>query len=241
MRPVGSAVPSTGISPNNLKTIQEGAKKFGYDVGVRPQGPISGFVKNGIAKGPDIKNKSMDGLIDELIGGKGPQGTIGHFKPDEAAVKKLVEGIKRPGSGIPPDRQAQMIKEIEGRVADRTREFAGPKVQQLIRDKQLAVTKGGVLIDTASGKPVVTDLDLWNLTKGGAPVTPGYEKAFVKWLEANGVPVTHGAHMNWVPQTPDEYKIFEKIVQGHGVGGKPIITVGADGTVGAASYVPPTP
>ena len=241
LRPVGSAVPSTGISPNNLKTIQEGAKKFGYDVGVRPQGPISGFVKNGIAKGPDIKNKSMDGLIDELIGGKGPQGTIGHFKPDEAAVKKLVEGIKRPGSGIPPDRQAQMIKEIEGRVADRTREFAGPKVQQLIRDKQLAVTKGGVLIDTASGKPVVTDLDLWNLTKGGAPVTPGYEKAFVKWLEANGVPVTHGAHMNWVPQTPDEYKIFEKIVQGHGVGGKPIITVGADGTVGAASYVPPTP
>jgi hypothetical protein len=150
-----------------------------------------------------------------------------------------MEGIKRPGSGIPPDRQAQMIKEIEGRVADRTREFAGPKVQQLIRDKQLAVTKGGVLIDTASGKPVVTDLDLWKLTKGGAPVTPGYEKAFVKWLEANGVPVTHGAHMNWIPKTPEDYKIYEKIIQSHGVGGKPIITVGADGAVGAANYIPP--
>jgi hypothetical protein len=45
--------------------------------------------------------------------------------------------------------------------------------------------------------------------------------------------------MNWVPTTPDEYKIFEKIIQGHGVGGKPIITVGADGAVGAANYIPP--
>jgi hypothetical protein len=45
--------------------------------------------------------------------------------------------------------------------------------------------------------------------------------------------------MNWVPQTPDEYKIFEKIVQGHGVGGKPIITVGAGKGVGSAYYVPP--
>lgn len=239
LRPVGSAVPSTGISPNNLKTIQEGTKKFGLEAGVRPQGTISGFVKNGVAKGPDIKNKSIDGVIDGLIGGKGPEGAIGHFKPDEAAAKNLIEGIKG-NPGILPNRQAQMIKEIEDRVALRKAEFAGPKVNELINNEKKLVPKGGVLVDTASGKPVITDLDLFKLTKaGGAPVTAAEEKAFVQWCQAKGVPVTHGAHMNWVPTTPDEYKIFEKIIQGHGVGGKPIITVGADGAVGAANYIPP--
>jgi hypothetical protein len=72
-------------------------------------------------------------------------------------------------------------------------------------------------------------------------VTAAQEKAFVKWCAARGVPVTHGAHMNWIPRTPADYKIYEKIIQSHGVGGKPIITVGADGTVGAAGYVPPVP
>ena len=239
LTPVTSAIPSTGINPKQLATIQNGAEKFGLDVGVRPQGTISGFVKDGVPKMPDIKNKSMDGLIDELIGGKGPQGTIGHFEPDEAAAKNLIESIKG-NPGIPGDRQAQMINEIEDRVALRKAEFTGEKVNDLINKGKLTVTKGGALVDTASGKPVVTDLDLWSLTKtGGAPVTATEEKAFVQWCQDNGVPVTHGAHMNWVPQTPDEYKIFEKIVQGHGVGGKPIITVGAGKGVGSAYYVPP--
>jgi hypothetical protein len=239
LMPVTSGVPSTGINPKQLATIQDGAEKFGLDVGVRPQGTISGFVKDGVPKISDIKNKSMDGLIDGLIGGKGPEGTIGHFAPDEAAAKNLIEGIKG-NPGIPSDTQAQMIKEIEDRVALRKAEFAGEKVNDLINKGKLTVTKGGALVDTASGKPVVTDLDLYSLTKtGGAPVTATEEKAFVQWCQANGVPVTHGAHMNWVPQTPDEYKIFEKIVQGHGVGGKPIITVGAGKGVGSAYYVPP--
>ena len=146
----------------------------------------------------------------------------------------LIDNI-RGNPGIPPDRQAQMIKEIEDRVALRAKEFAGPKVNSLINEGKLAVTKGGVLVDTASGKPVITDLDLWSLTKaGGAPVTATEEAAFVEWCAARGVPVTHGAHMNWIPRTPDEYKIFEKIT----LGGKPVIMVGADGAVGAAKYIP---
>ncbi len=239
LKPVSSAVPSTGINPNHLETIQEGAKKFGVEVGVRPQGTISGFVKDGVAKGPDIKNKGLN-FVDGLIGGKGPEGAVGHFAPDEAAAKNLIEGIKG-NPGIPPDRQAQMIKEIEQRVVDRAKEFAGPKVQTLIDEGKLTV-KAGVLVDVQSGKPVISDLDLFKLTKaGGAPVTATEEKEFVQWCAARGVPVTHGAHMNWIPKTPDEYKIYEKIIQSHGVGGKAVITVGADGTVGAANYIPPVP
>jgi hypothetical protein len=112
-------------------------------------------------------------------------------------------------------------------------------VQNLINEGKVAV-KGGVLVDVKSGKPIISDLDLFKLTKaGGAPVTAAEEKAFVQWCKANGVPVEHGAHMNWVPTTPEDYKIYEKIIQSHGVGGKPIITVGADGAVGAANYIPP--
>ena len=239
LEPIVSGAPSTGINPHDLATIQEGTEKFGLEAGVRPQGPISGFVKDGVAKGPDIKNKSLDGLIDGLIGGKGPEGAIGHFNPESPENQKLVDTLIdniRGNPGIPPDRQAQMIKEIEDRVALRAKEFAGPKVNSLINEGKLAVTKGGVLVDTASGKPVITDLDLWSLTKaGGAPVTATEEAAFVEWCAARGVPVTHGAHMNWIPRTPDEYKIFEKIT----LGGKPVIMVGADGAVGAAKYIPP--
>ena len=239
LKPVSSAVPSTGVNPGHLKTIQEGAKKFGVEVGVRPQGTISGFVKNGVPKGQDIKNKGMN-FIDGLIGGKGPEGSVGHFIPDKKAVDKLINGIKS-NPGIPSGRKAQMIKEIEDRVADRVGELAGPKVGQLIKEGTLTV-KGGVLVDTASGRPVISDLDLFKITRvGGAPVTAAEEKAFVQWCAARGVPVTHGAHMNWIPRTPADYKVYEKIIKSHGVGGKPIITVGADGTVGAASYIPPAP
>jgi hypothetical protein len=239
MKPVLSATPSTGINPGHLETIQEGAKKFGLDVGVRPQGAISGFVKDGVPKGCDIKNKGMN-FIDSLIGGTGPEGSVGHFKPDETAVKKLIEGIET-NAGIPSDRKAQMIKEIEGRVADRVKELAGPKVQHLIDEGKLAV-KGGVLVDTASGKPIISDLDLFSVTKaGGAPATAAEEKAFVDWCAARGVPVMHGAHMNWIPKTPSDYAIYDKIIRSHGPGGKAIITVGADGAVGAANYIPPVP
>jgi hypothetical protein len=237
LRPVGSAVPSTGINPNHLKTIQEGTKKFGLEAGVRPQGTISGFVKNGVAKGPDIKNKGLN-FVDGFIGGKGPEGAVGHFKPDEGAAKKLVDAIKNHPT-IPSERKAQMIKEIEQRVVDRAKEVVGPKVQNLINEGKLAV-KGGVLVDVQSGRPIISDLDLFKLTReGGAPVTLAQEREFVQWCNARGVPVTHGAHMNWIPKTPDEFKIYEKIIQSHGVGGKPIITVGADGAVGAANYIPP--
>jgi hypothetical protein len=239
LKPVTSAVPSTGINPGHLKTIQEGAKKFGVEVGVRPQGTISGFVKNGIPKGQDIKNKGMN-FIDSLIGGKGPEGSVGHFLPDKKAVDKLINGIKT-NPGISGPRKAQMIKEVQDRVADRVGELAGPKVGKLIKDGKLTV-KGGTLVDTATGKPVISDLDLFKITRaGGGPVTAAQEKAFVKWCAARGVPVTHGAHMNWIPRTPADYKTYEKIIRSHGVGGKPIITVGADGTVGAASYIPPVP
>jgi hypothetical protein len=239
MKPVSSAVPSTGINPNHLKTIQAGAKKFGVEVGVRPQGTISGFVKNGVPKGQDIKNKGMN-LVDGFIGGKGPEGSVGHFLPDKKAVDKLINGIKT-NPGISGPRKAQMIKEVQDRVADRVGELAGPKVGKLIKEGKLTV-KGGTLVDTATGKPVISDLDLFKITRaGGGPVTAAQEKAFVKWCAARGVPVTHGAHMNWIPRTPADYKIYEKIIQSHGVGGKPIITVGADGTVGAAGYVPPVP
>ena len=237
---VRSAVPSTGISPSHLGTIKEGARRFGLEVGVRPQGAISGFVRNGVPKPSDIKNKGMN-FIDSLIGGKGPEGAVGHFQPDKAVVRKLIDGIKA-NPGISRDRRAQMIREIRQRVADRTKELAGPKVQSLINGGKYTVTKGGVLVDAASGKPVITDLDLWSLTRaGGAPATAAQERAFVQWCSARGVPVTHGAHMNWIPKTPDEYKIFEKIIQGHGPGGKPIITIGSNGSVGAANYVPPVP
>jgi hypothetical protein len=239
LKPVSSAVPSTGINPGHLKTIQAGAKKFGVEVGVRPQGTISGFVRNGVPKGQDIKNKGIN-LVDGFIGGKGPEGSVGHFLPDKKAVDKLIEGIKT-NPGISGPRKAQMIKEIQDRVADRVGELAGPKVGKLIKEGKLAV-KGGTLVDTATGKPVISDLDLFKITRaGGGPVTAAQEKAFVKWCAARGVPVTHGAHMNWIPRTPADYKIYEKIIQSHGIGGKPIITVGADGTVGAAGYVPPVP
>ena len=239
MKPVSSAVPSTGINPGHLKTIQQGAKKFGVEVGVRPQGTISGFVRNGVPKGQDIKNKGIS-LVDGFIGGKGPEGSVGHFLPDKKAVDKLIDGIKT-NPGISGPRKAQMIKEIQDRVADRVGELAGPKVGKLIKEGKLTV-KGGTLVDTATGKPVISDLDLFKITRaGGGPVTAAQEKAFVKWCAARGVPVTHGAHMNWIPRTPADYKIYEKIIQSHGIGGKPIITVGADGTVGAAGYVPPVP
>ena len=239
LRPVTSAVPSTGINPSHLKTIQEGAQKFGVEVGVRPQGTISGFVKSGVPKGPDIKNKGIN-FIDGLIGGGGPEGAVGHFKPDSAAVDKLIQGIKT-NPGIPGDRKLQMIKEIEQRVADRVGELAGPKVQHLIADGTLTV-KAGVLVDVQSGRPVISDLDLFKLVKaGGAPVTAAEEKAFVQWCAARGVPVTHGAHMNWIPRTPADYKVYERIIQSHGPGGKAVITVGADGAVGAAEYIPPVP
>jgi len=236
---VRSAVPSTGINPSHLGTIKEGARKFGLDVGVRPQGTISGFVKNGVPKGSAIKNKGTS-FIDSLIGGKAPEGAVGHFRPDQKAVDQLIESIKR-NPGIPSARKAQMIREVEGRVADRIGELAGPKVGQLIKEGKLTV-RAGALIDTASGRPVISDLDLWSLTKaGGAPVTAAEEKAFVKWCAARGVPVTHGAHMNWIPRTPADFKVYEKIIRSHGAGGKAIITVGADGTVGAANYIPPAP
>ena len=239
LKPVISGAPSTGINPGHLKTIQEGAKEFGLEAGVRPQGTISGFVKNGVPKGQDIKNKGLK-FIDGLIGGNGPEGAVGHFKPDQAAVDRLIEGIKS-NPGIPSGRKAEMIKEIEGRVADRIGELAGPKVQKLISEGKLTV-KGGVLVDAASGKPVISDLDLWSLTKaGGGPVTAAEEKAFVEWCAARGVPVTHGAHMNWIPRTPADYKVYEKIIRSQGPGGTPIITVGSNGTVGSAYYVPPTP
>ncbi|MFZ2413722.1 MAG: hypothetical protein WAW16_05825, partial [Candidatus Cryosericum sp.] len=240
LKAVRSAVPSTGVNPGHLKTIQEGARKFGLDVGVRPQGTISGFVKNGVPKGSAIKNKGTN-FIDGLIGGKGPEGAVGHFRPDQKAVDRLIEGIKR-NPGIPGARKAQMIREVEGRVADRIGELAGPKVGQLIKEGKLTV-KGGTLIDTASGRPVISDLDLWSLTKaGGGPVTAGEEKAFLEWCSSRGVPFTdHGAHMNWVPRTPADYNVYEKIIRSHGLGGKPVITVGSDGAIGAANYIPPAP
>ncbi|HWQ22308.1 MAG TPA: hypothetical protein VN478_06245 [Clostridia bacterium] len=239
LKPVVSGVPSTGVNPGHLKTIQEGAQKFGVEVGIRPQGPISGFVRNGVPKGSAIKNKGTS-FIDGLIGSKAPEGAVGHFRPDQKAVDRLIEGIKR-NPGIPGARKAEMIREIEGRVADRIGELAGPKVGQLIKEGKLTV-KGGALIDTASGQPVISDLDLWSLTKtGGGPVTAAQEKAFVEWCAARGVPVTHGAHMNWVPRTPADYKVYEKIIRSHGLGGKPIITVGSGGATGAANYIPPAP
>lgn len=239
LRSVRSAVPSTGINPSHLGTIKEGARKFGLDVGVRPQGTISGFVKNGVPKGSAIKNKGTS-FIDSLIGGKAPEGAVGHFRPDQKAVDRLIEGIKR-NPGITSARKAQMIREVEGRVADRIGELAGPKVGQLIKEGKLTV-KGGALVDTASGRPVISDLDLWSLTKaGGAPATAAEEKAFVAWCAARGVPVTHGAHMNWIPRTPADYKVYEKIIRSHGLGGRPVITIGSDGAVGAANYIPPAP
>jgi hypothetical protein len=236
LKPVSSAASSTGINPGHLKTIQAGAKEFGVEVGVRPQGIISGFVKNGKPKGQDIKNKGIT-FIDHLIGAKGPEGSVGHFMPDKKAVDNLINGIRNQVK-IPRDQRAQMIREIRQRVADRKAELAGPKVQSLINKGKLTL-KNGVLVDTKTGKPIISDLDLFNITKkGGGPVTPAQEKAFVDWCKARGVPVEHGAHMNWIPQTPADYNIFEKILRSHGK--KPVITVGAD-SVGTAVYVPPVP
>ena len=233
---VRSAVPATGINPGHLKTIQEGAQKFGLDVSIRPQGTISGFVKNGIPKPSDFKNKSIN-FVDRLIGAKGPEGAIGHFKPDPAATRNLIQGIK--SSSLPAERKAQMIREVADRFTMRTSEVASPKMQKMIKEGKVAV-KNGMLVDVGSSRPYVSDLDLFSVSKaGGGPLSATEEKAFVDWCSAQGVPVTHGAHMNWNPTTAHEYEIFEGITKGHGPGGKAVITVGSDGSVGAANYVPP--
>ena len=235
---VRSAVPTTGINPGNLKTIQEGVQKFGVNVSVRPQGAVSGFVKNGIPKPPVIKNKSIN-FVDQLIGAKGPEGAIGHFRPDPAATRNLIQGIK--SSALPAERKAQMIREVVDRYAMRLSEVTSPKMQGLIKEGKVAL-KAGTLVDVETGLPYVSDLDLFSLSKaGGGPLTAAEEKAFVDWCSARGVPVTHGAHLNWNPTTAHEYEIFEGITKGHGPGGKALITVGSDGSVGAANYVPPTP
>ena len=233
---VHSAVPATGINPGHLKTIQEGAQKFGLDVSIRPQGPVSGFVRGGIPKPSDFKNKSIN-FVDRLIGAKGPEGAIGHFKPDAAATQKLIQGIK--SSSLPAERKAQMIREVADRFTMRMSEVTSPKMQKLIEEGKVAV-KSGTLVDVKTGRPFISDLDLFSATKaGGRPLTGAEERAFIDWCSARGVPVTHGAHINWNPATAHEYEIFEGITKGHGPGGKAVITVGSDGSVGAANYVPP--
>jgi len=96
-------------------------------------------VRGGIPKPSDFKNKSIN-FVDRLIGAKGPEGAIGHFKPDAAATQKLIQGIK--SSSLPAERKAQMIREVADRFTMRMSEVTSPKMQKLIEEGKVAVKSG---------------------------------------------------------------------------------------------------
>ncbi len=222
-----------------LQRIQKIFGEFGVEGSVRP--PNIARIPGGVPKPNWIKNKSLD-FIDQQIGATGMEGGIGHFKPDEKAVRNLLDKIGS-NSGLTQSAKDSMTSEVLARQAMRDAEFKTNEayINRLVSTGKVEV-KGGMIVDAGTGKPFTGDIDLFHLNNAatGAPISQQTEQQIIKELQRLGVPVTdtHGAHLNWVPKNDKEWKIYNDVIASHGAGGKPLVVIGADGKVSGAFFTP---
>jgi hypothetical protein len=192
----------------------------------------------GVPKPCYVKNKTINQLDVELGAKPANLGKVGHFEP-----KKL------PPQGSMSDEEFTALKK---RYAERLDEY-NKQTTVLSQNKKVFV-KDGVVYDTKTGRPLTGDHDIFDIVGAdGRPLPPEVKAQILKDLQQPPFAAQHGAHMDWKydhldttvpdgakPGTMSDFQqaknIDTKILEGHQVGGEPLITF-APGEPPQASYI----
>lgn len=141
--------------------------------------------------------------------------------------------------------------DLTKRFTQRKEEFV--KQNSVLSKNPKVVVKDGVVIDKATGRPFVGDHDIMDIVGAdGKPLPPEVKAQIQKELEQPPFSAQHEGHMDWdysnadpnVPAGAPEGTISDlqqatnidtKILEGHSVGGEPLISFGP-GRPPQASY-----
>jgi hypothetical protein len=205
-----------------------GFQKVGKDEGVEilarqsnKHGVEKAINGAGVPKGPDIKLKTLKEGDDALIKGV----TSEHYG-------EMTHKLPTAKPGMNPD-QITRYNQLKQQYWDRYGD-----VKDLINKGKIYEGEGGYLIDAVTNKPIVSDVDLFDIVKlDGGAVDEATREAVITALKKQGL-VTHPDVMSWQPKTLKDWDIFNDIVSKVKPGGKEhLIKFGPSGTPEAVHYI----
>jgi hypothetical protein len=208
-----------GILERNQRLFQRFAHRRNLVIDVRPTNPASvPWLKDGaIPKPQSIKAKTINRLDVQLGADPQNKGLVGYFEPrmppqgdmtdaDYAALRK---------------RHDQRVEELEkygDTMAELGREPVGPGRFEV---------ENGVVYGydrTGTRQPVAGDHDMFDVRRLDGTRLPADEyDRLVRDMQRANMGVEHGAVRYWVPDTDDERKIRDGLLDAHRPGGEPLV------------------
>ncbi|MFT7840460.1 hypothetical protein Q5530_30325 [Saccharothrix sp. BKS2] len=219
-----------GMPVENQEWFQEFADTMGLSIYVRPTNPASTGWLRGLAvpKPQKIKAKTINKLDVELGAAATNVGLVGHFRPRQPVR----------GDGMTDARWNELVKRHE----DRAEQFAllEKPIEALEAEGTVAVHNGVLGYRKGTGGkfwPITGDHDVFDIRHAvGGDTAPDQDQpirepklseeayqASVRLMTKADKGVMHGAHMRWERGSPEDEKMFDKIVTGHLRGGEPLI------------------
>lgn len=208
-----------GILERNQARFQDFADNHDLVIDVRPTNPASvPWLKRGaIPKPQSIKAKTINDR--DVLLGADPQhkGLVGFFEPrmppqgtmtdaEYAALRKRY------------DQRAEELDRYGDKMAEVAREPIGPRRFEVSDGIVYGYDRDGVR------RPVAGDHDMFDVRRpDGTRLSAGEYDALVDRMQRRQMGVEHGAVQYWAPQSDDERRIRESLLDAHKPGGEPLV------------------
>ncbi|MET9488645.1 deaminase domain-containing protein [Nocardia sp. NPDC006630] len=211
-----------GMPLANQRAFQRLCEEFNYVMDVRPTTPsaVRWLEEGAMPKPKPIKAKSINEFDVYLGAPEDKIGLVGSFEPEKPVR-----------TDVPPELWEKVSSRYDERLNEWNRDRE--KMERFLERKEFYVEDKvvyGYDKDTGKPRPLTGDHDLFDIRKpNGDRLSLEEVTAVTNRMIDENMGVMHGPHRYWPEMDPPvDQGIYQKIVDGHGPGGEPLIRFSPD-------------